>query len=555
MKLRTLLVAAATLAGSAAAAGPAGSAGAPAPEVVTHLLTDWTKVDPGNAVFPIDLGQVTPANRELLEKVYDYYKVTVRLAQGPKPPARINTPHGVRVRPEVARKLGPWLDADRPWETGGAVVGSVLQEGNRYRLWYYCTWTGSDKAVVAPDGRLKLGSDGAGGGVCYAESTDGMQWRKPVLGRVEFRGSKENNILSTTGLGGISGHIFVDPAAPPAERYKVAGVTTLRAYRATGRDSGGILGGAVSPDGFEWQRVPEPLWPTYFNNDGSPSVHFDRKLGKYVLYTRQNYPRRRSIARSQTADFRHWPHPSLILTPGPEEAPSDDFYTNTYFTYPGAENAHLMLSSIYHRDTSRVDVRMASSCDGIVWNWISRDPVIELGAPGAWDGGSIYASETLVRLPDGRVAMPYQGSSWSHNEYWRVKFETGGRWPGGNGWAVWEDGRFAGIEATQEGEFTSQRFAFQGSPIEVNLRTLGTSGSVRVELLVEGEAGPAARSRELVGDRTWTPLEWEGAPDLGRLAGRDIRLRFRLYAAKVFGFRGPGLVARDPLTPPPTEAR
>src|SRR5262249_8437426 len=362
-------------------------------------------------------------------------------------------------------------------------------------------------------------------------------------------------IPSLSGLGGIPGHIFVDPAAPAAERYKVAGITTLRQYNPTGRDSGGILGGAVSADGFEWKRLPEPLWGTYFNNDGSPSIYFDRKLKRYVLYTRQNYPRRRSIARAETTDFRHWPHPTLILTPGPEEAPSDDFYTNTYLPYPGAENVHLMLTSIYHRDTSRVDVRLASSCDGIAWNWVTREPAIELGAPETWDGGSIYASQTLVRLPDGRIAVPYTGSSWSHNEYWRTKFETGRRWPSGNGCAVWEDGRFAAVEAAPDGEFMSQRFVFHGGPLEVNVRTLGSSGSVRAELLVEGEPEAVAVSREIVGDRTWTPIEWDGQPDLARLAGRDIRLRFRLYAAKVFGFRGPGLVARDPLTPPSPETR
>ena len=319
----------------------------PRAETVTHLLTDWTKIDPGNAVFPVDLGKVTPENRQLLDKVYDYYKVTLKLAEGNKPPGRINAPHGVVVRPERTRKLGPWLEADRPWESAGAVVGTVLQEGNRYRLWYGCSWSGSDKAVVAPDGRWKLGSDSAGGGICYAESNDGMHWQKPNLGRVDFRGSKENNILSLSGLGGVAGDIFVDPAAPADERYKVAGITTLRQYNSTGRDSGGILGGAVSADGFEWKRLPEPLWGSYYNNDGSPSIYFDQKLKKYVLYTRQNYPRRRSIARAETTDFRRWPHPTMILTPGPEEAPSDDFYTNTYFAYPGRRecppDAHLDL--------------------------------------------------------------------------------------------------------------------------------------------------------------------------------------------------------------------
>ena len=30
---------------------------------------------------------------------------------------------------------------------------------------------------------------------CYAESDDGVHWRRPELGLVEFQGSKKNNIL------------------------------------------------------------------------------------------------------------------------------------------------------------------------------------------------------------------------------------------------------------------------------------------------------------------------------------------------------------------------
>src|SRR5262245_54245017 len=111
--------------------------------------------------------------------------------------------------------------------------------------------------------------------MCYAESTDGVHWQKPSLGRIEFEGSKQNNIVSVSGVAGISGGVFVDPSAPPEERYKVAGITTLRQYDPNGRDSGGILGGAVSADGLEWKRLPEPLWKSYFNNDGSPSLYFD----------------------------------------------------------------------------------------------------------------------------------------------------------------------------------------------------------------------------------------------------------------------------------------
>ena len=34
--------------------------------------------------------------------------------------------------------------------------------------------------------------------LCYAESDDGIHWRKPKLGICDFKGSKANNIVLTT---------------------------------------------------------------------------------------------------------------------------------------------------------------------------------------------------------------------------------------------------------------------------------------------------------------------------------------------------------------------
>ena len=64
--------------------------------------------------------------------------------------------------------------------------------------------------------------------MCYAESDDGIHWRKPSLGIVEFEGSKDNNIVladgPVPGMRIIAGLMAVtrdeNPAAPPEARYK-----------------------------------------------------------------------------------------------------------------------------------------------------------------------------------------------------------------------------------------------------------------------------------------------------------------------------------------------
>ncbi|MSU69489.1 MAG: hypothetical protein EXS39_01675 [Opitutaceae bacterium] len=537
------IVAAVLAAGSLATA--ADVVPAPAAATVTHLFTSWYGVEAGNAVFKVNRANVSPEDLVIFEQVKEYYKI--ELSDGESAPERVSVPTGVRLRAEVARKSEPWLIADKPWESGDVGLGisrqRVINENGLYRVWYCASVKGRNKAIIAPDGkRLKLGSDDTGfSGLCYMESRDAVHWVKPSLGLVEFRGSKDNNILTTDRR--VEPAIFLDRAAPPEERYKSVTNSNIRAIDPNSKLSGARLAGAVSPDGIHWKVLSEPLSLGASNSDGGPEVHRDEQTGKYVQYMRANYPRRRSIARAENDEFRHWPDPTIILTPGPDEDPAVDFYNSPYLQYPGAASAHLMLVSSYHRDTSQLDLRMASSMDGDGWNWLSPRAVVELGKPGDWDGGVLYACGEMVRLPDGRVAVAINGSSYRHNEGWREKFERGHVSRHGVAWAIWEDGRIAGVEAEKAGEFTTLPLKATGQPIEVNART-GGSGSVQVDVLIE-EPGrpypkPALQARQMTGDLHWRPLVFsEGS--LAQLTGKTIRLRFHLFDAKVFGVRGEGL--------------
>src|SRR5262245_44333254 len=71
------------------------------------------------------------------------------------------------------------LIADKPWESwqiGG--MASLLQDNGKFRLWYGVSHG------------IRNGEEYA---VAYAESDDGVNWRKPELGLVEYEGSTQNN--------------------------------------------------------------------------------------------------------------------------------------------------------------------------------------------------------------------------------------------------------------------------------------------------------------------------------------------------------------------------
>ena len=273
-----------TLSLALAAANPAGGT-----EPVTHLFTSWYGVEAGTTVFPVNRQRLKPGAAEIVDEVKDYYKI--ELADGDFPPERISVPSGVRVRAEIARKSAPWFVPDRPWESGGMSIIRLIHDDGRYRLWYYAS-SGEirDRVTILPNGRKKLAAEGeVVSALCYMESRDAEHWVKPSLGLVEFRGSKDNNIVSLDprlrGPGGIA--LFRDPSAPPAERYKSATNLMATVLDPQTTEKGARIAGATSPDGLHWTVIPKPLGGVS-NSDGGPDIHFEEQTGRYVQYMRAN---------------------------------------------------------------------------------------------------------------------------------------------------------------------------------------------------------------------------------------------------------------------------
>ena len=142
--------------------------------------------------------------------------------------------------PRDAEKI---LDLDAPWEGrkyhGFTVCGYpvVLKDGDRFRL-YYASYLGLRFEPRDPETQF----------TCYAESDDGVTWNRVRLGRVEFEGTAENNIL----LKGRTSHNFAPfidnrPGTPESERYKAVG----------GNPEAFVF---ASADGLEWRKLKdEPI--------------------------------------------------------------------------------------------------------------------------------------------------------------------------------------------------------------------------------------------------------------------------------------------------------
>lgn len=136
------------------------------------------------------------------------------------------------------------MEFDKPWE--GATCGffTLIEDNGLFRLYY--------RGSATDAGGTDRHSKETPLTVCYAESRDGINWVKPNLGLVEFRGSKNNNIM-WMGQEALAFAPFLDtnPAVPASERYKATAATVI-----PGRKQYALVG-FTSPDGLRWTKVGE----------------------------------------------------------------------------------------------------------------------------------------------------------------------------------------------------------------------------------------------------------------------------------------------------------
>jgi len=496
------------------------------------LFLDRRHVAQGNLSPTLDPNRITEAARESIANLKRDWNIIIDVSgHGMKP---VKVPFGLRITQEKPRKSDPWLRSDRPWEDRLGAYHQVLHEGGKYRLWYHILLTDAAKKAFFP---VTGGVEPVDQVLSYAESDDGFLWTKPDLGVYDFNGQPTNVVTPYCRESGV----FSDPTAPASERYKCFHFDKLPNSEGKRPSEAYGLYGLASPDGIHWTRLPDPLL-SYFH-DTENIAAWDPILKKYVGYFRGHLDGR-AISRSETDDFRTWPPAEVVLAAGPLDSLAADYYTNGHTRYPDDPSISLLFPAVYHRDTDRVDVHFAVSRNNRAWSWMSSEPIIELGVPGEWDSGTIYAGPDMVHLSDGRLALPYAGTERTHNEahpgYYGEPMEDTFQLA----WATWDDGRLAGVEATERGEFWSNNLGtFDATQIEINART-PRHGKVEVALLEPYGRGtkpiPGYTFEDCIpfsGDAVWEPLQWKGAESLERFRGKELILHFRLTTAKVFGIR------------------
>ncbi|MHB9110726.1 MAG: hypothetical protein ACYDCO_27040 [Armatimonadota bacterium] len=462
-----------------------------------------------------------------------------RTASGERPPLfgsgplpeihfRRDSPYGLRLKVIPARKTEIALRQEMPWE---GIIGSVsvVREGGVYRMWY---------EVVTPE-MMASPHAGLGNLLCYAESDDGMHWRRPLTGGTNAVYGGE--LAGEWGYHG--GSVFLDEDGPAEGRYKAVYLaqvpeTAAREFAAKHPQSvadwprigerNSAIAAATSPDGLAWTRNPQPLCLHF--SDTQNIAGYNSLLKQYVGYCRTWVLGRRSVGCWQSEAFAIASAPETILWPSADVGPIDTWYGNAYNTWPGAPEYHLLFPHRWQIADDRFYVHLFTSPDGILWGAPPRNQVLTPGERGEWDTGGVVFGRGMVDLPGNRVGIPYVGFSIPHKYPRRPPL-------GQVAWATWEQDRLVALEAPEDAECSTWIFDVQGSALRLNARTK-YSGWIKVGLLgADREPIPGYTLDDcdpVDGNHFDQPVSWHGN---AQLPPGPLGFMVRMRHAELFSLR------------------
>lgn len=438
---------------------------------------------------------------------------------------------GASLQLQRPQPAGVALKFDQPWE--GQVSGyvTVIQDGDLYRMYYR--------------GRPLTGygdtDPRAQEVTCYAESRDGITFIRPKLGLVSFGGKKDNNaILADVGHVTHNFAPFLDtrPGVLKTERFKAVG----------GSSQSGLIA-YISEDGIHFQKLQDKPIITGGAFDSQNNVLWSDHEQCYVCFFRTFKNGVRWITRTTSTDFLNWT-PAVDMSFG--DAPYEHLYTNQTAAYFRAPHIYIGTAARFWPDRrSLTDEQVnalkldspvnygglkSESSDAVLLtsrggNRYDRTFLESLVRPGLelqnWTARSNYPARGVVATGPAEMSIYVQRHYGQPTHYLeRLTLRTDG---------------FASIHAGyQPGELITKPIIFEGGRLTLNLAS-SAAGGVFVEIQdADGKPIPdftLAECRELNTDDLACVVSWKNGSDVSSLAGKPIRLRFRLKDADLFALQ------------------
>lgn len=405
---------------------------------------------------------------------------------------------------------------DKPWEGNACAVWSVFRDGDIYRMYYRA------EDYVSVGGKATHPAF-----LCYAESTDGIHWRRPNMGLVEFEGSKENNIITRPGIAPFKD---TNPQRSDDALYKGFEIVSVKNPRHR------ELFVNQSADGIRWKQMssktvmPNNVTPRAF--DTVNVAFWDAERGEYRAYVRDWRGGKRDTKTATSKDFLNWSEPQWLKYPG---ATQENLYTSMVRPYP--RNPKLFIGFptriLIHRGDITEPLFMTSR-DGLTFR-LWEESIIRPGRnTDRWGNRCNYIWYGLIETASDLPEKPMEYSLFSAEHYYMkggVKLRRFTYRPDG----------FVSLNAPfRGGEVLTKSLVFSGKKLILNFST-AAAGSLCVEIQDEtGKPIPGfalADCDEVFGDEIDRVISWKKASDLSALANRAVRLRFKMKDADLYSLR------------------
>lgn len=405
---------------------------------------------------------------------------------------------------------------------GVTIYGSVLADGGCYRMWYQAwpaDWDGRDTALVG-----------------YAESQDGIKWRRRSLGLADYAGVPSH----LCDLGFHSPSVFIDPEAPPAARYRATGCCSPRLLGVNPASTEQGYYSAHSADGLHWE-LDSPV-PTWRGADVITSVYHSGRRAAVVALKHSPYVRgmkRRSI---WNATFKNgaWGEPRTALVPDEFDdvcASARGYASGDYYGMGMLPAGHGLVGFLWNfRHTlprtpgselgvfGAVDVSLAYQAEaGGRWLHQAGRPDFVSHTQVPWGQGGVYTAAAPVEVGDEHwlyFAGATESHGWYLSETWQRLNERRDdlcrRGLARIGVARWPRYRLFGLQADPQGEVDIYLGQLR-DPAELLLNyTTQPGGHITVTLLGNQASGTGAYMAT-------TPLS-EGLPLAGRSGSEAVPL-------------------------------
>ena len=486
---------------------------------------------------------------------------------------RLQTPRKHADSPLI-RKDQPWEDT--PYFRTSAFNVVLDPADGLYKCWYedVQNYYGIEGGRGLTDAR-----------VCYAQSSDGLSWEKPTLGKHRIDGRDTNVVLdlSPQGRARTPTIILDEGEEDPTRRYKMMHVHYVKRERppeglradAHSFPAQGLYGIGMSmqfsPNGIDWTPYEgNPVIP-YWAGDVEILTH-DPIDGKYLLFGRARKwtlpPRagfaagdlpvwpskpegiwntRRCVFRLESDDCFHWSEPEMAFEAGAADNLDDGLYG---FVPWRVDETHLGVLNVLHQVDNVMEMYLHHSRDGIVWNrFPEHRPLIPRGPAGSCD--HLGVETPTAPLVVGDEIRIYYGGMKVHHDWWISGRQAGIDLPEAQDPTHSQDGHhlclatlrldgWVSLDAAVHEGFVETKPLFSMAPhLFINARC-EPGGYVEVEVTdtwgepLEGYSREDGRA--FTGDDVRHHVRWSGR-DAVNVEPRAVKLKFHLRHAELYGFQ------------------